>query len=57
MAAITRSTFQRRRRPEVLFEEVVQKILIDRIKQAQEEEGWIANVKKYLNGNVIDMSE
>ena len=57
MAAITRSTFQRRRRPEVLLKEVVQKILIERIKQAQEEEDWIANVKKYLNGNVIDMSE
>ena len=32
MAAITRSTLQRRRRPEVLHKEVVQQIRIERIK-------------------------
>ena len=52
MAAITRSALKRRRRTEVLREVVVQHIRIERIKQAQEEEGWIANVKKYLVGNV-----
>ena len=57
MDAITRSTLRSRRWPGVLHEEVVQQIRIDRIKQAQEEEGWIANVKKYLTGNVTQMSE
>ena len=39
MVSITRSTLRRRRRPEVIHEEVVQAIWIERIKQAQEEEG------------------
>ena len=57
MVAITRSMFKRRRRLGVLRKEVVHQIRIERIKQAQEEEGWIANVKKYLTGNVTQMSE
>ena len=38
VAAITRSAMRRRREPELLQEEVVQRIRIERIKQVQEEE-------------------
>ena len=55
--AITRSALQRRRSPEVLREEGVQQIRIERIKQAQEEGGWIANVNYYLVGNMTQMND
>ena len=44
ISAVTRSVIRRRRSPEVLQEEVVQQNIIERIKQAQEEESWIANL-------------
>ena len=50
MATIPRSALRRRRLSEVLREEVVQQIWIERIQQAQEEEGWIVNVTKFLVG-------
>ena len=39
----------------MLREEVVQQIRVERIKWAQEEEGWIANVTEYLVGNVTQI--
>ena len=57
MATITRSTSRSRGRPQVICDEVVQQIRIERIKQAQEEEGWIANLKNFLVGSVTQMSE
>jgi hypothetical protein len=46
----------RARSPEVLQEEIVQRIRIARLKQAQEEELWIINLKKYLKGDVLNLS-
>ena len=56
MAAITRSAMRRRREPELLQEEVIQRIRIERIKQAQEEEVWIRNLKLYLTGDPAQLS-
>ena len=39
-----------------LREEVVQQIRIGRIKQAQDEENWIYNLKIYLVGDVAKLS-
>ena len=56
VAAITRSAMRRRREPELLQEEVIQRIRIERIKQAQEEEVWIRNLKLYLTGDPAQLS-
>ena len=37
-------------------EDVVQKIRIEIIKQAQEEESWIANLKEFLIGDITKLS-
>ena len=50
MAASPRSISRSRGRPEVLREEMVQQIRMERIKQPQEEEGSIVNLKNYLVG-------
>ncbi|KAE9351975.1 hypothetical protein PR003_g4612, partial [Phytophthora rubi] len=52
----TRTTGDSRSRPTVLQEEVVRNLRIGRIKQAQDEEVWIAGLKKYLLGAVHDLS-
>ncbi|KAE9180477.1 hypothetical protein PF004_g24833 [Phytophthora fragariae] len=52
----TRTTGESRSRPTVLQEEVVRDLRIGRIKQAQDEEVWIAGLKKYLLGAVHDLS-
>ncbi|KAE8953735.1 hypothetical protein PF011_g32330, partial [Phytophthora fragariae] len=44
------------RPPEVLEELVVQRLRLDRIRAAQDEEVWIVNLKKYLRGDVGDLS-
>ncbi|KAE8969358.1 hypothetical protein PF011_g26837 [Phytophthora fragariae] len=51
----TRTTGESRSRPTVLQEEVVRDLRIGRIKQAQDEEVWIAGLKKYLLGAVHDL--
>ena len=56
ISALTRSAVRRRRSPEVMQEEVVQRIRIERIKQAQEEESWIANLKEFLIGDITKLS-
>ena len=56
ITAITRSVQRRRHPPEVLQEELVQRIRSDRIRQAQYEEIWIVNLKKYLVGDVSNLS-
>ena len=55
VAAITRSAARRHCQPEVLQEEVVQQVRIDRIRQAQDEERWIASLKTYLIGDVAKL--
>ena len=47
------SASRRRRRSEVKQEDVVQQNQFGQMKQAQEEEGLIANVKEYLISDVI----
>ncbi|KAE8958655.1 hypothetical protein PR001_g30983, partial [Phytophthora rubi] len=51
----TRTAGDSRSRPAVLQEEVVRGLRIGRIKQAQDEEVWIAGLKKYLLGAVHDL--
>ena len=55
-AAITRTAQRRRCQPRILQDEVVQQIWIGRIKQAQDEENWISNLKIYLVGDVAKLS-
>ncbi|KAE8980248.1 hypothetical protein PR002_g24183 [Phytophthora rubi] len=52
----TRTTGDSRPRPAVLQKEVVRNLRIERIKQAQDEEVWIAGLKKYLVGAVHDLA-
>lgn len=56
VAAITRSVHRRRQQPRVLQEELVQQMRSERICQAQDEECWIANLKKYLDGDLAGLS-
>ncbi|KAE8962876.1 hypothetical protein PF005_g29875 [Phytophthora fragariae] len=54
-SAAARTTTRRSRPPEVLEELVVQRLRLDRIRVAQDEEVWIVNLKKYLRGDVGDL--
>jgi hypothetical protein len=56
ITAITRSAGRIRHEPEVIQEEIVQLIRIQRIAQAQDEECWIVNLKKYLSGDVSSLN-
>ena len=56
VTGITRSSGRRRCRPEILQEEFVQRVRIGRIKQAQDEEAWISDLKAYLTGEVAGLS-
>ena len=47
ISAVTRSAVRRRRSSESVQEDVVQRIRIERIKQAQEEQSWIANLRNF----------
>ncbi|OWZ00007.1 LOW QUALITY PROTEIN: reverse transcriptase [Phytophthora megakarya] len=50
--AITRSAERRRHAPEVMEESIIQRIRCQRIRQAQDEEKLIVDLKKYLDGEV-----
>ena len=52
VAAITRAAALQSLSPQIVQEEIVQQIRIERIKQAQDEESWIFNLKIYLTGDV-----
>ena len=56
IAAVTRSFVRRRRSLEVMKEEFKRQVRIDRIKQAQEEEKWIANLTEFLIGDITKLS-
>ena len=56
ISTVTKSAVRRRRSPEVIQEDVVQRIRIERIKQAQEEESSIANLKEFLIGDIPKLS-
>ncbi|OWZ20302.1 reverse transcriptase [Phytophthora megakarya] len=43
--------------PEPLREEVVRELRLERIRQAQDEESWISGLKKYLVGEIRDLTQ
>ncbi|KAE8959832.1 hypothetical protein PR002_g30409 [Phytophthora rubi] len=53
------ATRSRRKVPnqEVLQEDAVHQLRVDRIRQRQDEEKWIANLKHYLRGQVADLEK
>ncbi|KAE9184871.1 hypothetical protein PF002_g26313 [Phytophthora fragariae] len=55
-SAAARTTTRMSQPPDVLEELVVQRLRLDRIRVAQAEEVWIVNLKKYLRGDVGDLS-
>ena len=55
MAAITRSTIRSRETLTIIQEDVIQQMRLDHIKQAQDEECWIANLKLNLVGDVTEL--
>ena len=56
IAAVTCSAVRRRRSPEKLQDEFVRQVRLERIKQAQEEEKWIDNLKEFRIGDITDWS-
>ncbi|OWZ14139.1 reverse transcriptase [Phytophthora megakarya] len=50
--AITRATERQRHTPKAMGESIIQRIRCQRIRQAQDEEKWIADMKEYLDGEV-----
>ncbi|POM80431.1 LOW QUALITY PROTEIN: Reverse transcriptase [Phytophthora palmivora] len=54
IAAVTRS--RKKCRPQVLQEEIVQRMRMERISRAQDEEKWIVDLKAYLRGDVQDLT-
>ena len=56
IAAVTRSAVRRRRSTEVLKEGFIRQVRIERIKQVQEEESWIANLKEFRIGDITKLS-
>lgn len=53
--AITRSAVRRRCQPEILQEVIVQQVRLECVKQTQEEDKWIADLKTYLIGDVAKL--
>ncbi|POM68675.1 Reverse transcriptase [Phytophthora palmivora] len=54
ITAVTRS--RKKCRPQVLQEEIVQRMRMERINRAQDEEKWIVDLKAYLRGDVQDLT-
>ncbi|OWZ04196.1 reverse transcriptase [Phytophthora megakarya] len=57
VAAVTTRAGRARSPAGVMKEDLIREIRVDRIKQAQEEEGWIAGMKKYLSGSIADLTQ
>ncbi|KAG2759361.1 hypothetical protein PC129_g20486 [Phytophthora cactorum] len=56
-AMITRSRTRTSSKPQILQEDYVKGLRIDRIRQAQDEESWISGLKKYLVGELRDLDQ
>ncbi|POM76068.1 LOW QUALITY PROTEIN: Reverse transcriptase [Phytophthora palmivora] len=54
ITAVTRS--RKNCRPQMLQEEIMQRMRIERINRAQDEEKWIVDLKAYLRGDVQDLT-
>ena len=52
VSEITRAAARRRHSTQIVQDEIVQQIRIEQIKQAQDEESWVFNLKIYLTGDV-----
>ncbi|OWY96035.1 reverse transcriptase, partial [Phytophthora megakarya] len=57
VAAITTRGAQVRSPAGVMQEDLIRDMRVDRIKQAQEEEVWVAGMKKYLSGSNADLTQ
>ncbi|OWZ10236.1 LOW QUALITY PROTEIN: reverse transcriptase [Phytophthora megakarya] len=55
--AVSRSAVNRTSPPAAMDESIVRRIRSQRIKQAQDEEKWIAGLKEYLNGDLNGLSK
>ncbi|POM65894.1 LOW QUALITY PROTEIN: Reverse transcriptase, partial [Phytophthora palmivora] len=53
----SRSTTRTTSDPRSLREEIVRDLMIDRVRQAQNEEAWISGLKRYLNGDLPDLTQ
>ena len=56
VAAITQAVARRRHSPQIVQQESVKQIQIERIKQAQDEDSWISNIKIYLSWDVFTIT-
>ncbi|OWZ01620.1 LOW QUALITY PROTEIN: reverse transcriptase, partial [Phytophthora megakarya] len=56
-AAVTTRASRVRTPAGVMQEDLIQKIRVDQIRQAQKEEVWIAGMKKYLSGSIADLTQ
>ncbi|POM67501.1 Reverse transcriptase [Phytophthora palmivora] len=54
IAAVTRS--RKKCSPQMLQEGIVQRMRMERIRRAQDEEKWIVDLKAYLRGDVLDLT-
>ncbi|OWZ10188.1 reverse transcriptase [Phytophthora megakarya] len=57
LAAVTTRAGRARSPAGVMQEDLIREIWVDWIKQAQEEEVWIAGMKKYLSGSIADLTQ
>ncbi|OWY95696.1 LOW QUALITY PROTEIN: reverse transcriptase [Phytophthora megakarya] len=57
VAAVTTRAARVRPPAGVMQEDLIRERRVDRIKQAQEEEVWIAGMKKYLSGSIADLTQ
>ncbi|GMF36841.1 unnamed protein product [Phytophthora fragariaefolia] len=57
IAPVATRSARSRSNPTVLSEVMVRELRIDRIKKAQVEEMWISGMKKYILGNVTDLTQ
>ncbi|OWZ01118.1 hypothetical protein PHMEG_00027562, partial [Phytophthora megakarya] len=57
VAAVTTRAGRARSPAGGMEEDLIREIRIDRIKQTQEEEVWIAGMKKYLSGSIADLTQ
>ncbi|KAG2984996.1 hypothetical protein PC118_g8555 [Phytophthora cactorum] len=56
-AMVTRSRTRTMSKAQILQEDYVKELRVDRIRQAQDEEAWISGLKKYLVGKLRDLDQ
>ncbi|OWY97299.1 reverse transcriptase, partial [Phytophthora megakarya] len=57
VAEVTTQASRLRSPAGVMQEDLIREVRVDRIKKAQEEEVWIADMKKYLSGAIADLTQ